>query len=250
MIQEPFVTGESIVHRVDPRFRIVLAVCFSIVVAVADKPSVLLAANTVSILLLILAKPDPAAVGKRMGAILGFVILIWLVVPVTHDGPPLTVIGPLTITRPGVTLSLGITLKSIAISLAFISLIATMAVGTLGHALSRLHVSGKMIYLLLMTYRYFFVIEQEYRRLLRAVRMRGFRAGTNLHTYKTVAYLVGMLFVRASERAARVHQAMKCRGFTGSFHDLREYSIHLADVAFAGTLGILIIGLLFMEWIP
>ena len=32
-----------------------------------------------------------------------------------------------------------------------------------------------------------------------------------------------MLFVRASERARRVHSAMICRGFSGRFISLREF---------------------------
>jgi cobalt/nickel transport system permease protein len=80
-----------------------------------------------------------------------------------------------------------------------------------------------MVQLLLLAYRYIFVIEQEYQRLYRAAKMRNFRPASNLHTYRTYAYLVGMLFVRASERARRVHLAMKCRGFTGRFHSLAHY---------------------------
>jgi cobalt/nickel transport system permease protein len=78
--------------------------------------------------------------------------------------------------------------------------------------------------LLLLAYRYIFVIEQEYQRLYRAAKMRNFRPASNLHTYRTYAYLVGMLFVRASERARRVHLAMKCRGFTGRFHSLAHFA--------------------------
>ena len=59
------------------------------------------------------------------------------------------------------------------------------------------------------------VLEEEYQRLARAARIRGFRAGTDLHTYRTYAYLVGMLFVRAADRAERVRNAMLCRGFNG-----------------------------------
>ncbi len=59
---------------------------------------------------------------------------------------------------------------------------------------------------------------------MRAVKIRNFRPATNLHTYRTYAYLVGMLFVHASERARRVHLAMKCRGFEGRFYSLDHFS--------------------------
>jgi cobalt/nickel transport system permease protein len=84
-------------------------------------------------------------------------------------------------------------------------------------------VPDKLVYMMLITYRYLFLLEQEYQRLIRAMKIRNFRPGTNLHTYRTYAYLVGMLFVRASERARRVHWAMVCRGFSGRFTSLRNF---------------------------
>jgi cobalt/nickel transport system permease protein len=92
----------------------------------------------------------------------------------------------------------------------------------------------------LMTYRYIFVLEQESQRLIRAAKIRGFTPGTSLHAYKTYAYLVGMLFVKASERAERVYRAMKCRGFNGRFHCLHAFGFTGSDrmmtILLSGTL--------------
>ncbi|MCK7503788.1 MAG: energy-coupling factor transporter transmembrane protein EcfT [Desulfobacterales bacterium] len=66
--------------------------------------------------------------------------------------------------REGVELAAQITLKSNAIVLAFMALVATMPLATAGHALHRLRVPDKIVHLLLMTYRYIFVLEQEYQR--------------------------------------------------------------------------------------
>jgi cobalt/nickel transport system permease protein len=110
-------------------------------------------------------------------------------------------------------------------------------------------VPSKIIFLLLLTYRYIFVIDEEYKRLARSAKIRGFRPGTNLHTYKTYAYFVGMLFVRASTRAERVHQAMLCRGFRGRFHCLGEFSFSRMDWIFSLIMGGVITGLGYFEWI-
>ena len=69
--------------------------------------------------------------------------------------------------------------------------------------------------LLLTTYRYLHVISQEYRRLRRSAAMRCFRPATNLHTYRTYSYLIGMTIVRSHERSQRIYNAMRMRGFTG-----------------------------------
>ena len=125
-----------------------------------------------------------------------------------------------------------------------------MSVATLGHTLARLRLPQKLIVLLLLTYRYVFVLDQEYQRLKRAADIRGFRPGTNLHSYRTYAYLVGMLLVRASARARRVYLAMCCRGFNGRFHTLAETPAAPHNLAFALMLGGLGALLLYLEIIP
>jgi cobalt/nickel transport system permease protein len=223
MIQEPFAAGSSWIHRLDPRFRIVIAVVTSIVVALSSEFPALLTAFTVSGLLVCLAGLHLRDVLKRMLSILGFILLIWAVLPFTYEGEPFFHVGPLVLTKPGVFLSARITIKSITIVLIFISLVSTMTIATLGHALGRLYLSRKLVMLFLMTYRYIFVIEHEYQRLTTAMKIRGFRSRTNLHSYRTYAYLIGMLFVHASIRAQRVQNAMLCRGFKGQFYSLVEY---------------------------
>jgi cobalt/nickel transport system permease protein len=110
-----------------------------------------------------------------------------------------------------------------------------------------MRVPEKIVRLLLMTYRYVFVIEQEYLRLIRATKIRGFRPGTNMNTYRTYAYVVGMLLVRAAARADRVHQAMLCRGFRGKFYSLQEFQMGSASWMFAALMTFVIVGLVIME---
>ncbi len=223
MIQEPFATGVSPIHRTSPALRVVMATLFSFTAAVMHDLAGLSTALVAAGILTLLAGLPGAALIRRLAAAAGLLLLVWMVVPVTYGGTAMAYVGPLTVSQAGVRLCLEITLKALAILLAFIALVATMDAATLGHTLDRLGLPAKLVLLLLLAYRYIFVIEQEYQRLYRAARMRNFKPGTNLHTYRTYAYLVGMLFVRASERADRVHHAMKCRGFNGRFHSLADY---------------------------
>jgi cobalt/nickel transport system permease protein len=179
-----------------------------------------------------MARLQISEVFKRLLVVNGLVMFIWAVIPFTFPGEPLFRLGPFVAARQGVDLAAQITLKSNAIVLAFMALVATMPFATAGHALHRLQVPDKIVHLLLMTYRYIFVLEQEYQRLVRAARIRGFQPGTNLHTYRTYAYLVGMLFVRAVDRAERVRWAMLCRGFKRKFYSLQEFKAGPGGVAF------------------
>lgn len=247
MISETFTAGRSVIHGIDPRIRIAVAAVYTSVVAVTGDTTALLTALAVSVLLVILARLPLLQVFRRLSVVVGFLLLIWLLLPLTYGGPVMGRLGPLTFHEPGILLSLQISLKSVAIVMAFIALIATMDIATLGHSLIRLKVPAKVAYLLLMTYRYIFVLEQEYQRLLRAARIRGFKPGTNLHSYKTFAYLVGMLFVRAADRAQRVHQAMKCRGFKGRFYSLAHFRATFASWLFALVMAAVCAGLILLQ---
>jgi len=220
MINEELARGDSIIHRLDPCVRVVCALVLSFAMALSQRFTVLGIYFLFAMSLVLMASLGPGPVAKRLKPMLLFTLMIWVVLPFTFEGESLARVGPFSITRPGVELCLRITIKSISILLVFIALLATMTVATLGHALHRLRVPDKLVFLLLMTYRYIAVIQDEYQRLLRAARFRGFIPGTNLHSYRTYAYLAGMLFVRASLRAGRVHKAMLCRGFNGTFHTL------------------------------
>jgi len=232
MITEPFTAGNSVIHNVDPRLKIVFAVMLSCTVAVSNSLPTLFSGLAVALLLIALARLDGRAVLKRIAVVLGFMALIWVVLPLTYPGAPLAEVGPLHISRPGVVLCLKITLKSITILSILIALVATTTLSAIGNALHRLGVPGKLVYLLIMTYRYIFVIENEYQRLMRAARIRGFQPGTNIHSYKTFAYLTGMIFIRASARAENVYRAMLCRGFKGQFHTLGQVTPYTQNRAF------------------
>ena len=246
MITEPFTAGNSVIHNVDPRLKIVFAVMLSCAVAVANSLPTLFSGLAVALLLVLLARLDGQAVLKRLTVVFGFMALIWVVLPVTYPGAPLFEIGPLQASRPGVALCLKITLKSVAILSILIALVATTTLSAIGNALYRLGVPGKLVYLMVMTYRYIFVIENEYQRLIRAARIRGFQPGTNIHSYKTFAYLTGMIFIRASARAERVYQAMLCRGFKGQFYALGPvvpYTRNRVFIVLTTTALIIILGL-------
>ncbi|WP_457551945.1 cobalt ECF transporter T component CbiQ [Desulfobacula sp.] len=223
MIEEKFSIGQSFIHGLDPKIRILSAIVLSFSTALCDNLYIAGLYLVISGVLITMAGLKWIEVIKRLKPLFWFLLMIWIILPVTFEGDVIYQYSWLKITSPGVILCCKITVKSFAILLLFTALIATMTIASLGNGLHRIHVPDKMVFLLLMSYRYISVIEEEYKRLLRAAKFRGFVPGTNLHSYKTFAYLAGMLFVRASLRAQRVYQAMLCRGFNQKFHTLDVY---------------------------
>lgn len=247
MIDEPFATGSSVIHRLDPRFRTVFAVFLSIEMALLKDFSALVFSLLSACLLVLVARLNIREVMKRLSSVFRFLVLLWVVIPLTYEGTTAWQTGWLTWTTQGIELSCQISMKSIAILMIFMSLVSTMHLSTLGRALKRLRLPGKLVHLLLMTYRYIFVIGQEYQRLYTAMKIRGFRPDTSLHSYRTYAYLFGMLFVRASKRAERVHQAMVLRGFNGRFYSLDTFKPSYINWIFAGVMVLFLTGSIVLE---
>jgi cobalt/nickel transport system permease protein len=140
-----------------------------------------------------------------------------------------------------------IALKANAVVLALLALVGTLEPVAVGHALARLGAPDKLVHLFLLTVRYLGLLGEEYRRLTRAMRARGFVPRSDGHTWRSLGWLLGMLLVRSLERAARVTAAMRCRGFHGRFHLLDPVAWGIADTRLALVLGLGLGALLTLE---
>jgi cobalt/nickel transport system permease protein len=198
--------------------------------------------------LLFLARLPLGRVLVRLMMVNGLILFLWLLLPFSVGGEVIWKLGPFAATREGISLATLITIRSNIIVLAFLALVSTTPVFALGYAMAGLGIPDKMVQLFFFTYRYIHVIYEEYQRLMKALKVRGFRAKSNIHTYRTYAYLVGMLLVKSYERAERVREAMLCRGFKGRFYTLYEFSVTKSDIALTVILfsGIGVMALL--EW--
>ncbi|MBW1954284.1 MAG: cobalt ECF transporter T component CbiQ [Deltaproteobacteria bacterium] len=250
MIREEFSFGASVMHRLDPRLKLLAATGFSIVVALSTRWMALAGALIFASVLLMFARLPVKSVGPRLFAVNAFVGLFWVMLPLSVSGSPLYSAGPVSVSLEGFALAGRLTLKSNSIVMAFMALAATSSIGALGAAMNRLRFPEKLTLLFLLTYRYLFVIQEEYERLKRAALMRGFKPKTDLHTYRTYAYWIAVLFVRASARAQRVQDAMTCRGFSGKFHTLREDEWTFRDSAWSVVLTAMVLVLVMVEWSP
>ena len=248
MIGEEFASGDSLIHHLDPRVKIVVVSLFSIVVAVSNRFAVLMLALVLGMCIVLLARVPMRQLVRRLVPVNVFILFIWFFLPFTLEGEPLFSIGPLVGTHEGVLYAARISIKSNAIVVVLIALVASTSILTLGHAMHELRIPRKIVHLFFFTYRYIHVIYLEYLRLRNAMKVRGFRPGTNMHTYKTFAYLVGMLLVRSYDRGERVRDAMLCRGFRGRLYSLSRFSLKTSDVISLVVMLALILALGVFEW--
>lgn len=245
----PYLKGNSIIHRLDPRIRAAASLLFAFLVAFLTEVPALGIAIAVALLCLMLTLIKPSFYLRRIISLNLFLSTLFLILPLSTPGQPFLTLGSFSWSWPGIMLAARITMRANAIVIFYTALISTMQPVTLGHALHRLHIPELLVHQLLFTIRYIKVLREELGRLRNAMRMRSFHPALNAHTFRNYGYLVGMLIVKSFERSERIFQAMKCRGFQGKFHLLDDFNVSSRDFAFAGTilLGFIIIGV--FQWV-
>lgn len=246
---EPFASGDSFIHRIDPRIRLLCAAAVTIPAALLHIAQPAWLALAFGLLLVKMARLNLVLVFKRLTVVNLFILFLWVFLPFSQPGSPIWSLGPLHATTEGVDLALLITIKSNAIVLALMALLGTIPVQNLGPAMQQLRIPDKLCHILLFTYRYIFVIHQEYTTMRQAMQARGFKPKTNTHTYRSYAWVVGMLLVRSWDRAERVRDAMHCRGFRGRFYSLVKFTTKSDDYAFFAACLLFAAGIIYIGFI-
>jgi len=238
-----YFAGDTIVHRLDPRGRIILSGVFSLLLALSSNFGVLGIGATLGAFLMLLARIPAGPLARRLLRLNSFMAVVFILVPVTYPGRAAFTVGTLTYTVEGLTWCVVLVLKANAIVLTLTALLGTVELFELGHAFQHFRVPDKLIHLFMFTLRYLDVLHHEYETLLRAMKTRAFRPRMSRHTYASYGNLVAMLLVRSLERSERIMAAMKCRGFRGKFYIFRHFEFHRRDLAFAGVSVLVLAGL-------
>ena len=247
----PEVSGGIGVRGVDPRVRILATVAFAIVVVTLHDLAVLGIAVACAAVAALAARLPLAPTLRRAAAMDGFIVVMLVMLPFTVAGAPFLMIGPLTASWEGLWQAIAIGLKANAIMLLLLALVGTMPPAVLGHTLRRLGVPAVLIHLLFFTIRYVEVLHREYQRMRLAMKARAFRPRSDLHTWRSLGYLIGMLLVRSLERAERILAAMKCRGFDGGadgrLHGADGRPLRASDGAFAAAWMVVLAALVMLD---
>lgn len=248
MIEDRFSKGDSYIHNIDPRVRILGAVIYSIIIAVTGKLEVALAGLIAGMFFVVLARLSARQVIFRLLAVNTFVVMLWLILPFSYSGKMIFRIGSLVVTEEGVQYALMLTVKCNAIILVNISLLSTCGIYNLVHALDHLRFPNRLIHLFFFIYRYAHVMQHEYYRLRDTLKIRGFKRRASMHTYRTYGSIIGTLMIRGYERSEQIQKAMVCRGFKGHYWLLDHFSWTRNDLLAACMMALVAILLLILQW--
>jgi cobalt/nickel transport system permease protein len=236
-IIERYQPGDSPIHRLDPRVKVVVALIG--IVGITTTPTHAWPAYPALWALIgTLAALATIRVGRlaRLAGIALPFALAALPLIFTVPGAALTYIAGIAISGPGVARFGAILIKSwLSVQVALL-LAMTTPFADLLWALGSLRVPGALITIISFMYRYLFTLREEAERLMRARTARsaaqdGYRSGGGLMWRGQVAGgMVGSLFLRSYERSERVYAAMLARGYRGQMRIMAPAALARRDV--------------------
>jgi cobalt/nickel transport system permease protein len=228
--------GDSPVHRLDARAKLLAVVAYSAVLISFDRYSVAaLAPMAILPAAMLLAGNVPLWFALRRVLVLSpFILTLCLMSPLYDRSAHTVAFGPWRLETTGGWL----TAASIAIKfalglLALTALTCTTRFAQLLEALRRMRAPRLLVMQLGVLYRYLFVVMDEAMRVRRARDLRGWRRAPTGRRLAAVGGAIGSLFARSLDRSAWIHTAMVSRGYRGEPHDLRQLRLTWHDVAFA-----------------
>jgi len=242
---DKYSTINSIVNRRDPRIKIIVFLLF-ILVILSTRPELFLvfAIYAIFIFVLILLSKIPIKfIIKRSLTVIPFVLMIAIFIPFLKKGE---IAGGysfgsirLNVSYGGLMVFWNVLIKSYLSILCMILLTASTRFSELLKALEKLRIPKLIVTLLSFTYRYIFVFQDEFQSMSRAKESRSYRRKRWLN-FKTLANMVGVLFIRAYERGERVYLAMCSRGFEGSVKTIQDMDLTKGDIYFLSTIVIIL----------
>lgn len=212
-------TIESPLSRLDPRVKVAGFLGLAACIALTDRlsfPAFMLYGMLVA-LLAFLSRIPPAYILKRSLVIAPFIFMAAFFVPFVQEGHKLFSIGPdsagFAVYSGGLAIFCGLAVKSFLSVISLIILTSGTPFPSLLKALQDLRVPSIIIMVLSFMYRYFFIIEDEFMKMKQARESR--LAGGSALTFRSLANMTGVLFIRSYERSEAVYMAMCSRGFSG-----------------------------------
>jgi cobalt/nickel transport system permease protein len=225
----------SLLHRLDPRWKLAaLLVAMAAVAPLQTLPAALAALGGAVALVLLARLPWRWALARiAVALVLPVLLVLWL--PLTTHADETWNVGRVPISAIGLAQALTLLARAASIVTTALVLVTTAPLHDTFKAAQSLRVPGWLVQLALLSYRYVFVLAEEFVRLRTALRVRGYRNRARWHSYRTIGQVAGTLLVRGHDRSERVAQAMRCRGFDGRFRSLHDFHTRAADVLFCAA---------------
>lgn len=218
---------DTVIHRIHPVSNLLATFMYLIVVVSFNRYEIsgLLPFVIYPMVIILLAELPAMLILKRLLMVEPLIIGIGI-------------LNPLFDPRGWITFA-SIMIKSALTVTTCLALVSTTGMDKIAQALRTLRVPNIFVLQLLLTFRYISVLIEELARMLRAYGLRAPRQkGVKL---KDSGSFAGQLLLRTFDRAKRVYDSMRLRGFNGEYHSYDKSSVRWKDIIYLAALSLIFI---------
>jgi len=235
---------DSVVHRLDPRAKVIATLIFIITVVSYDKYAIapLIPFITFPMAMAILGFVPVKLLAKRLLIASPFIVLIGIFNPILDRSVAIE-LGGWEISGGWISFA-SILLRGFLCIAAAVLLVATTSFPRITEAMRSLGVPRVLVVQLMLLYRYLFLLIEEARSMNRAKALRSASSKTPL---KVAASMLSVLLIRTIDRGDAVYLAMKTRGFEGELKTARQMEWRTADSVF---MSIMLVSCAFLRILP
>ncbi len=227
---EQLAANQSVVHRLHPMAKLAITMAY-IVLVISFSPtnvSGLVPFLLYPVVLMAVSGTPYRPVFMRLAIALPFSLAGGLS-NLFFLRDPAFVLGAFTVSQGAIACT-SIILKTLLTVLAILVLIATTSFVDISYQLTKLRIPKIICLQLIMTYRYISVLLEEAATMYTAYTLRA--PGQKGVLMKHMGNFLGQLILRSFDRAERVYQAMKCRGFQGVYCGKYQGGVTTTDTLF------------------
>lgn len=209
---------DTAIHRIHPVPKLLVTVAYLIVVTSFGRYEIsgLLPLVIYPMVLILLAEIPAVSILKRLLMAEPIIIGIGILNPLFDPRG--------WITFASIIIKCGLTVT------ACLVLVSTTGLDKIAQALRTLKVPSIFVLQLVLTFRYISLLVEELARMVRAYALRApQQKGVRL---KDSGSFVGQLLLRTFDRAQRVYDSMKLRGFTGDYHSYEKKRVTRNDIIY------------------
>lgn len=235
-----FAHGDSLIHRLDARAKLLAMLAYTAVVISFDRyaVSVLAPLAIAPLAILCLAGVPVTFVLRRIAILSPFIAMLCLLAPIYDHGMHTISLGCWRGAISGGWLTAAdIAVKFCLGMLALTALTSTTPFALLLEAMRRMGSPKMLVVQLAFLYRYIFVLIDEAMRIRRGRDFRSAAAAPVGRRLAAVGGIIGALFVRTLERSERIHTAMCARGYDGQSRSLSRLNFRTSDAAFLALMA-------------
>lgn len=246
--------GDSLIHRLDPRMKIVLSVLYIVTIFLAKSVTSFVLLTFSAAVLVGLTKISPAMILRGMRPLL-FIIIFTAVINIfwmTGDTLLLS-LGPVKVYLEGIVNAVLIILRIVLLIVAtsvFLTYTTTPLALTDGleqllAPLKKLHVPvHEFSMMMTIALRFIPTLIDETQKIMNAQKARGadFSTGSLIQRAKALIPILIPLFISAFRRADELATAMECRCYTGGEGRTRMNVLHTTAKDWLFGLAVIVLG--------